>query len=455
MKKNDIRPLFYIILFNLLTVNCFSQSDFQNDATLKIHIVKRKSDSKKIYHSGNGFLISKQGQFVTSYELIRDAIKYPRTYKIQVINNNNDEVVGIKLAGCGNKKNIDICLLKANYTISKPFSFEKKQLLEKETIQSTTLLKKNSISSNKGQFISYEAYKEIEHIKSTIPFTKEFLGSPIVNKEKKVVAMISHTSGSKTFDSENKYLSSSSILNFISNKQEFKEIGKKTNISTTKKSKRKKYSKNLKGKDLNKFINQRTKELKKLLAEFKKDTKSLQYQQPNGPKRKKIEQAKQNVTKVKQLMDKKEKIKKKKEDAYKELIQKQEDLDNMNSLKLKDREKERKVQEEIKSLEKNNRDNTLKIALNKKKIKAIKKTSDIKMVLKANSLMVDNIKLSDNRIKKLKSHLKRIIANNKKPQKGKQALKDEIKKLNSTIKGYTDNMNSLEAEAFDYFNDAI
>jgi hypothetical protein len=450
MKKYNIRAFIYIVLINLLSVGGFSQTEIKNQAILKIYIVKRKSDSKKIFNSGNGFLISKEGQFVTSYELIRDAIKYPRTYKIKVINNNDDELIDIKLASCGNKENIDICLLKANYTIINPFQFAKNSLSANENIMSTTLLKKNSISSNKGAFLNYETYKGSLHVKSTIPFTAEFLGSPIINNKKEVAAMISHTSGTKKFDSINKYIAASVIESFIADKQEFKEIGSPKNTSH-----KVSRTKNLKGTDINEFIKQRTKELKRLLAEFKKGNNSQKGVPQIIAKRRKLKQAEQNVSKVKKLMKKKDDVKTERENELEKLIRLQEELAQKNSEKATSHQKMLSIKKEISSLENNNRENTLKIALNKKKIKNIEKTSEVKMVLKANGLMIDNINLTDSRIKKLKSDIKHLIEKNKKPQKGKPALQEKIKATNSRIQNYDEQIKSLDAKAFDYFNDAI
>ena len=100
MKKLLKMVTILLLLAPLYSGYSFSKSNFQHDAILKIQIVKRSGPTTKIYGSGNGFLISKEGQFLTSYQLVKLVIKSPYTYRMRVINNIGDELLNIKIAGC-------------------------------------------------------------------------------------------------------------------------------------------------------------------------------------------------------------------------------------------------------------------------------------------------------------------------------------------------------------------
>jgi hypothetical protein len=438
MKNDRHKYLIYVLSAFLLCKIVSGESHFKNQAILKIHIVKKKDSSNKIYDSGNGFLISSEGQFLTSYQLIRDVINYPKTYKLKVINNNNNELFDIKLAACGNEQNIDLCLLKANYTIKKPFKIAEEEVDEERQVLSTTLLKNNTISTNQGTSFGYQDFKKINHLKSSIPFTKEYLGSPILDKSDMVVAMISYTTGKRAFDSLNLSISSNVMKKFISDKQDFRKLDSEAKKKSNK-------SMNMSGQ----------KSLKELLKIFKAKNKKIIKSLSQYDKKKQAEEkAESNVLKVKELMKKKDSINAEKENSYKKLITFQGKLQKINDSKNSEKKTILKLEEKIKSLEELNRSNTMKIALNKKKIKGLK-PEESKIMIKMNQLMAENIKLGDDQIKSLKQKIRQIIINTKRSDSGEEELKTKINNLNTKIRDQDESIRNIDSKAFDYFNDAI
>jgi hypothetical protein len=450
------------ILLNILTIlplisllysgQTISQSSFQNDAILKIEVVKRSGSSKKAYPSGNGFLISKEGQFLTSYKLVKLAIRSPFRYRLKVTNNLGDELFNIKSAGCGDRKKVDLCLFRANYTIIAPFLLDSESLIKNEEVSSTSLLKNKSVSNNQGSFLNYELFENIEHIKSTIPYTDKFLGSPILNKKKKVVAMISYTFDSNDFDSINLFLSAKSILKFIENKQEFHSLE-----PMKERSRKTKKRQSPSARDLTTFINQKSKQLDKIL-------KSMQGSQKNKTKdfflkKKKLELVEGKVKKVKELMKEKEVIKLKSKVALKELISLQSSMKKIENQEKDITDANDNIDKEIRRLKILNRETTLKKIKNKKRIKSLKSKAEKKVLMNLSTLILENIQLTDDKIKKLKekrhsqekAQVKKLIE----IRQRKKIVSDTIEKKNLLLESYQGSMEGLDAQAFDYFGDAI
>lgn len=63
---------------------------------------------------GTGFFVSGDGEIITNYHVIRDAVNAP-TFSAKFILSDGTEIKDFKIADCSDKREIDLCLLKVNY----------------------------------------------------------------------------------------------------------------------------------------------------------------------------------------------------------------------------------------------------------------------------------------------------------------------------------------------------
>ena len=83
----------------------------------------------KLAFVGAGFFVSKSGIFVTNHHVIEDAIRNPKDYQVEFLTSNEERINNIEFSGCGDKRKIDLCVLKAkNYKPKKFFSFSRSKI---------------------------------------------------------------------------------------------------------------------------------------------------------------------------------------------------------------------------------------------------------------------------------------------------------------------------------------
>lgn len=112
-------PLF---IFSSMT-NAQSNKVRVDEAIVRIGIYQ----GKQLMNSGYGALISGDGEFLTSRSLVREGIRYPHLYNIRVFNKDGTELSNLKLSRCGFEMEMDVCLMKVDYTSLYWFRFAKEK----------------------------------------------------------------------------------------------------------------------------------------------------------------------------------------------------------------------------------------------------------------------------------------------------------------------------------------
>ena len=441
-KCKQFNILFIFLLYGILNSHNLQSEEsakpltlkekYLKDSILRIEIRSPKQKYKKIFEEGSGFFISREGQLLTSYSLIKRAIKSPQINRVFAIDHEGIEISEILLGPCDQK--IDLCLLKANYTIEKPLQIEKKKLQIQMPIHSVLIRDKQSLTLNSGIILSFKSKHSIEYIKSSIPYSKSSLGTPLLNENGTLIGMLTKSENYGNYNNKSFAITSQSITNFLKKKQKFTAFLKKK-----KRMKKSGLAKNMKS--LEKHFNKLFKELKNL------------KKQPSRTKQQK--ETEKKVKSVKLLMEQKEQIKVLKQAKYKELIKEQSNLSEWENKNKKGIDEIKAREEEIMALQNLNRSQTLKIVRNKTKMLSSQNDEEKKLLKKSNQLTKENISLTDAKIKLLQTRLRETRERNSSSLKQRSIINGRIKTINNKLESYDGEIEQLNADAFDYFNDAI
>lgn len=137
-----------------------------------VSIQEGTRNNLKTKKSGLGIIISKNGEFIVSRSLVKDSIRYPGLTYISVTNKDGAKLSGLKLSKCGLVHEMDICLMRVNYSPLFYFKFIKKPLKQEQPLHSFLSIKGDKLQPITGHFASYRENNFVDIFLSKFMFDR-------------------------------------------------------------------------------------------------------------------------------------------------------------------------------------------------------------------------------------------------------------------------------------------
>ncbi len=125
------RNLILLTLLFATVANAQSNKLRIDEGIVRISVHQRGQEFK----SGYGAFISKDGEFITSRSLVNDAIQSPHYYTVKVFNKDGTKLSNLKLSKCGFEMEMDVCLMKVDYSSLFWFDFGRDKLKQEQKLQ--------------------------------------------------------------------------------------------------------------------------------------------------------------------------------------------------------------------------------------------------------------------------------------------------------------------------------
>lgn len=483
MLQSNYTHLIFALFFASLAVMGQDQNDlhqefFKNksiyDSVLRVE-VRSKRGAQNTQSAGNGIFVSKEGQLITSHQLVKKAIDYPSSYEVVLTTRGGTEIKNLELGSCDEK--LDLCILKANYTLEEPLGFTYLRLDVNEIVGSLQVGHEGNVTFNRGRKSGEAQEKGVKLFVTNIPYTKSSLGLPILNKYGEALGIVTKVKNSSLFAYQSYAVPSKDVARFMKGKFSFtafekkqKQLGRKNRNRPSNNSQFSHQKSKYKSKKSDKYSKLKLKQaqaqqkamqaFQKLLQKYGRATTGTgrgSYNGNRGGKKEKTEADKKGE-KVKELLAYKDDVKKLKEERYKQLLEQQNKLMEWEQGSEDYKKVVEARKQEIAALEKLNRRYTMGLAKNKAKLRSENSglsNEEKELLKKGNSLTAENIKLTDAKIAKLKEELRQAEKKLNGREQGKGKIMRKIGSLKDGINKFDEEMKRYEEEAFDQFGDAI
>ena len=121
MLKRTLAILIPFLICSLATAT--SQQKRFNEGIVRITVFNRAHKNAHEIDYGYGIIITKDGEFITSRSLVQEAVRFPNLYTLKVTNKDGSPLSKLKLAKCGLQPEMDVCLMKVDYSSMYWFKF--------------------------------------------------------------------------------------------------------------------------------------------------------------------------------------------------------------------------------------------------------------------------------------------------------------------------------------------
>jgi hypothetical protein len=121
MLKRILSILIPFLICSLATAT--SQQKNFNEGIVRITVLNGTHKNAHEIDHGYGVIISKDGEFITSRSLVQEAVRFPNLYTLKVTNKDGSPLSKLKLAKCGLQPEMDVCLMKVDYSSMYWFKF--------------------------------------------------------------------------------------------------------------------------------------------------------------------------------------------------------------------------------------------------------------------------------------------------------------------------------------------